>query len=41
MRYFPPYSRNENKLDVELDLFNYATISNLKNAKGVDISQFA
>ena len=28
-------------MKVELDLFNYATRSELKNATGVDISKFA
>ena len=41
MRYFPPYSPSKNKIEVELDLSNYATKSELKNVTGVDTSQFA
>ena len=44
MSYFPPYSDSKNKIEVELDLCNlsnYATKSDLKNATGVDTSQFA
>ena len=37
MSYFPPYSHSRNKIEVKLDLSNYAT----KNATGVDTSQFA
>ena len=39
--YFPePYNRSRNKIKVELDLSNYATRSDLKNAAGVDTSKF-
>ena len=39
---FPePYTRSKTKIKVELDLSNYATISGLKNATGVDISKCA
>ena len=39
--YFPePYNRSRNKIKVELDLSNYATRSDLKNATGVDTSKF-
>ena len=39
--YFPePYNRSRNKIKVELDLSNYATKSDLKNATGVDTSKF-
>ena len=39
--YFPePYNRSRNKLKVELDLSNYSTRSDLKNATGVDTSKF-
>ena len=31
----------KNKIEIELDLSNYATKSNLKNAAGVDTSDFA
>ena len=41
MSYVPPYSNCKNKREVELDLSNYATKSGLKNAAGVDTSQFA
>ena len=36
-----PYSYCKNKIEVELDLSNYATKSDLKNATGVDVLQFA
>ena len=39
MSYFPPYGHSKNK--IHLDLSNYATQSQLKNATGVDTSQFA
>ena len=40
--YFPePYARSKNKITFELYLPNYATKPDLKNAKGVDISDFA
>ena len=39
--YFPPYNYSKNKLEVKLDSPNYATKSDLKNATGVDTSQFA
>ena len=41
MNYFLPYSKNKNKKEVELDLSNYSTKSNLKKGTGVDTSQFA
>ena len=30
MIYFPPYGYTKNKIEVELDLYNYATKSDLK-----------
>ena len=39
MIYFLPYGRIKNKLVFELNLSNYATRSDLKNATGVDLSQ--
>ena len=36
-----PYSYCKKKIEVELDLSNYATKSDLKNATGVDALQFA
>ena len=39
MSYFPPYSKN--KIEVELDLSNYATHFDLKNTAGVDKTKFA
>ena len=34
---FPePYTRNKNKINVHLDLSNYVTKLNLKNATGID-----
>ena len=42
MSYFPePYTRNKNKIEAELDLSNYATKSDLKNAAGVVTLKFA
>ena len=42
MSYFPePHTHSKNKLDVELDLPNYATKSDFKNAAGADTSDFA
>ena len=41
MSYFPPYSHSKNKLEVGLDLPNYATKFELKNATGVDTLHFA
>ena len=41
MSFLPPYSHSKNKIEVELDLSNYATKSDLKNASDVDTSQFA
>ena len=41
MSYFPLYGNSKNKIEVELDLPNYATKSDLKTATGVDTSQFA
>ena len=41
MSYFPErYAWSKNKIKVELDLSNYATKSDLKNAAGVDTSHF-
>ena len=41
MSFFPePYTHSKNKIKVELDLSNYATKSDLKNATCVDTSQF-
>ena len=41
-RYFAEsYIRSKNKVKVELDLSNYATKSDLKNATGVDTSKFS
>ena len=42
MSYFPePHTHSKNKLGVELDLSNYATKSDFKNATGADTSDFA
>ena len=35
------YTHSKNKIKVELDLSNYETKSDLKNATGVDASKFA
>ena len=41
MSYFPPYVHLKNKIEVELDLCNYATKSDLENAASADALQFA
>ena len=42
MSYFPElHTHSKNKLDVELDLSNYATKSDFKNRIGADTSDFA
>ena len=42
MSYFPePFSRNKNKIKVELDFSNYATKSDLKGATDINTSKFA
>ena len=41
MSYFPePYTCSKNKLKIELDLSNYATKLDLKNATSIDTSVF-
>ena len=40
MSYFTPYSYSKNKTEVEVDLSNDVTKSDLKNVTGVDTSQF-
>ena len=40
MSYFPSYGHRKSKIEVKLDLPNYATKSHLNNAAGVDTSQF-
>ena len=39
--YFPEPKSSGERMKVELDLSNYATKADLKNATGVDISKFA
>ena len=41
MSYFPIYSHSKDKIEVRLDLSNYAAKSDLKNVTGVDTSQSA
>ena len=42
MSHFPErYTHSKNKVKLELDLSNYETNSDLKNATGVDASKFA
>ena len=42
MSYFPKaYTDSKNKIEVEIDVSNYETKSDLKNATGVDTSVFA
>ena len=40
-KYFPKLKSLGGKVKVELDLSNYATKADLKNATGVDTSKFA
>ena len=41
-QYFPkPYERSGRNVKVKLDLFNYATKSDLKHAAGVNTSDIA
>ena len=40
-QYFPPYGSSGRSSKVELDLSNYATKTDLKNATHVDVSCFA
>ena len=39
--YYLPYKRSSNNVNVELDLINYATKTDLKNIAHVDVSSFA
>ena len=42
MSYFPEtYTHSKNKIETDLDLFNYATKSDLNNTTGIDTSDFA
>ena len=41
MSYYPPYKSSSNNINVELDLTNYATKTDLKNITHVDVSSFA
>ena len=41
MSYFPIYGHSKDKIEIKLDLFNYATKSDLQNVTGVDTSQSA
>ena len=41
MSYYPPYKSSSNNVQVELDLTNYATKTDLKNITHVDVSSFA
>ena len=40
-QYYPPYRSSSNNIQVELDLANYATKTDLKNITHVDVSSFA
>ena len=40
MSYFPPYSHSKNKIEVEINLSNFATKYDLRNRTSVDTSQF-
>ena len=39
--YFPETKSSGGKVEVELDIYNYATKLDLKNGTGVDIRKFA
>ena len=39
--YFPEPKSSGGRVKVQLDLFNYATKADVKNATGADISKFA
>ena len=41
MSYFPPYNYSKNKIELELDLSNFATKYDLKSATGADASECA
>ena len=40
-QYSPQPHTNKNKIEVQLDLSNYATKFGIKNTTGIDTSQFA
>ena len=40
-QYYPPYKSFSNNINVELDLADYATKTDLKNITQVDVSSFA
>ena len=40
-KYFPEPKSSRRRMKGELDLYNYATKADLKNATGVDTSKFA
>ena len=39
--YYPPYKSSRNNVNVELELTNYATKTDLKNTTHVDVRSFA
>ena len=39
--YYPPYKSSSNNINVELDLTNYATKTDLRNITHTDVSSFA
>ena len=41
MTYYPPYISSSSNVNVELDLTNYTTKTDLKNITHVDVSSFA
>ena len=41
MSYYPPYKSSSNNIEVQLDLTNCATKTDLKNITHVDVSSFA
>ena len=41
MSYFPPYNYSKNKIELELDLSNFATKYDLKSTTGADVSECA
>ena len=40
-QYYPPYKSSSNNINIERDLANYATKTDLKNITHVDVSSFA
>ena len=41
MSYYPPYKSSSNNVNIELDLTNYATKTDLRNITHIDVRSFA